>query len=193
MGNEVKEDELEEFYYGDAVLIEYRIDANDEHALYCDMEGRVCHIELIQNGDDENYGNGEGAKAMSAFIEHVKEKEGVNNFYLFASYDEGYYDEPDEKGLERLVGFYERCGFESFFGISCNSDQIDMGLVFNATACRECDKALGEDDEVYGDKLCQECAIMCEDCKTYHTSSEIIQVHDVDLCEKCTENSDAVA
>jgi len=86
---------------------------------------KICYIERI-DVDEDNRGKGLGSEFLSDFIQELKQR-GINKIALTASYDLDEEDEDyDEKGLSKLVSFYQKQGIESCFGFSCNSDMVDM-------------------------------------------------------------------
>lgn len=52
--------------------------------------------------------------------------------------------------------------------------------------CKHCGKWTTEDDELYGDGYCDECAVMCAGCDTYHCKDKMdFSIPDFPLCEAC--------
>ena len=90
-------------------------------------QSKYIYIDLIEVKEHAR-GLGLGRESLTKFIDKKKE-EGFNDFFLFANYDESYYENPDiEKGLFNLVRFYESLGFNAICQVNNNGDQIDMNL-----------------------------------------------------------------
>lgn len=90
-------------------------------------DDKFIYIDLIEV---KKYARGEGLarETLLKFID-IKRKEGFKYFFLLASYDPDYYDNPDyENGLKGLVDFYKSVGFKSIVNEFCNFDKIDMKL-----------------------------------------------------------------
>lgn len=96
----------------------YKINLNNEY---------LCMIDLIIT--DEEYRNlGSGKEAIREFIKYMN-LQNVYHFYLFASFDKGYYKEININSLKRLVNLYKSFGFKPYKkNIFNNNEQIDMYL-----------------------------------------------------------------
>jgi len=114
---------------GNEIVFNYRINDDDSEAIFCHFNDRVCHIDLIHS---DLIGTGFGDIALQCFMAHIATTEGVFDFYLFASYDEGYFNKGrgKKRGLNRLVSFYERNGFDCLIEYSSGDDQVDMSQSF---------------------------------------------------------------
>ena len=54
--------------------------------------------------------------------------------------------------------------------------------------CLNCGAWCSEDDELYGDGYCTDCAEMCDDCQLYFSPKDIIRVNKTWYsCKKCAE------
>ena len=99
-----------------------------------------CAIDLIQNTSGE-YGQGKGNLAMRSFLSFLAGEVGIDDVRCFVEYDTFYYFDEDEgienddvavrDGIERLLGFYGRLGFEMDTKYEDNSSQVDMSIILD--------------------------------------------------------------
>lgn len=130
-----------DFEYGDdEVIIEATIVSVKEiceFALFDELEDifeskvkkgeLACFIERM-DVDEDVRGQGIGSKNLLRLISDLKDN-GITKIFLFASYDLNEDDEEyDENGLEKILKFYKKNGFNQLFSMDSNSDQIDMSI-----------------------------------------------------------------
>lgn len=75
-----------------------------------------------------------------------------------------------------------------------NDNQVDIeygGDMITLDKCKNCGKWCSEDDEMYGDGYCTDCAEMCDECQKYVCHTEITKVGDnYFLCKTCIEKKE---
>lgn len=53
--------------------------------------------------------------------------------------------------------------------------------------CKECGVWKSEDEELYGDGYCENCASMCNDCQIYFSNTELRMIDGTKVCKTCEE------
>jgi len=85
----------------------------------------------------------------------------------------------------------------------CYQDQMYNARVFNhysvlvmmdkepvvLNQCRECGVWCSEDDELYGNGYCTDCAVICDDCQMYFSFNSITTEANITLCTKCLKKN----
>jgi len=67
-------------------------------------------------------------------------------------------------------------------------DPFEKEVRVELDQCLRCGVWCSEDDELYGDGYCTDCAEMCDDCQLYFSPKDIIRVNKTWYsCKKCAE------
>ena len=87
-----------------------------------------------------------------------------------------------------IVGDHKATISQEDFG--CAGTFANTELRIELDQCKECGVWKSEDEELYGDGYCTECAVMCSECQIYHSKYDCEDIDGEKMCLFCIEQGE---